>query len=174
MSTKQAGLMTFSEEEDKLYADGFDPLYMAENDKKPVLSPHFSKSDEDQEVKPTKKIVVGASDESKDDLNDKEPPQSPLFSQSDDDQKVKLTKRSVGPSDEPKDDLNFDNMSFLLSEAIVDVRRTSKFVIIKTQSLSVFRQPRTSYGRSFLVRIISGLSEYIRRMSRFYQKRTST
>jgi hypothetical protein len=25
--------------------------------------------------------------------------------------------RDVGPSDEPKDDLNFDNMSFLLSEA---------------------------------------------------------
>ena len=34
-----------------------------------------------------------------------------------------------------------------------NVHRTSKFLIIKTQSLSVFRQPRTSYGRSFLVRI---------------------
>jgi hypothetical protein len=90
---------------------------MAENDKKPVLSPHFSQSDEDQEVKPTKKIVFGASDESENDLNDKEPLRSPLFSQSDDDQKVKPTKRSVGPSDEPKDNLNFDNMSFLLSEA---------------------------------------------------------
>ncbi len=52
-----------------------------------------------------------------------------------------------------------------------NVHRTSKFVIIKTQSLSVFRQPRTSYGRSFLVQIIGGLSEYIRRMSSFYQKK---
>ena len=47
MSTKQGGLMTFSEEEDKLYVDGIDPLYLAENDQKPVLSPHFSKYDED-------------------------------------------------------------------------------------------------------------------------------
>ena len=99
MSTKQAELMTFSEEEDKLFVDGFDPLYIAENDKKPVLSPHFSKSNADEEVKPTKKIVVGASNESKDDLNDKEPLQSPLFSQSDDHQKVNPTKRSDGPSD---------------------------------------------------------------------------
>ena len=116
MSSKKVGMMTFSEEEDKLYADGFDPLYMAENDKKPVLSPHSSQSDEDQ-VKPNKEIVFGASDESENDLNDKEPLRSPFFSQSDDDQKVKPTKRSVGPSDEPKDDLNFDNKSFLLSEA---------------------------------------------------------
>jgi len=93
MSSKKVGMMTFSEEEDKLYVDGFDPLYMAENDKKPVLSPHFSQSDEDQEVKPTKKIVFGASDESENDLNDKEPLRSPFFSQSDDDQKVKPTKR---------------------------------------------------------------------------------
>ena len=54
-----------------------------------------------------------------------------------------------------------------------NVHRTSKFLIIKTQSISVFRQPRTSYGRSFLVRIIGGLSEYIHRMYSFYQKSTS-
>ena len=105
MSSKKAGLMTFSEEEDKLYADGFDPLYMAENDKKPVPSPHSSQSDEDQ-VKPTKKTVCGASDESENDLNDKEPVPSPHSSQSDEDQ-VNPTKKNVfGASDESENDLN--------------------------------------------------------------------
>jgi hypothetical protein len=62
-------LATFSEEEDKLYEEGFDSLYMTGNDKKePVQSPLFPQPNVDQKVKSTKKSVVDPSDESEDDL----------------------------------------------------------------------------------------------------------
>ena len=60
--------MTFSEEEEKLYDQRFDSLYVAGNDKEPVHSPHFSQSNIDKEVKPTKKSVVAPSVESESDL----------------------------------------------------------------------------------------------------------
>jgi hypothetical protein len=52
-------LATFSEEEDKLYEQGFDSLYMTGNDKKePVQSPLFPQPNVDQNSNRLRKVLL--------------------------------------------------------------------------------------------------------------------